>query len=66
MLQPRHPRVMRPRLTKADMRFAGAGASSHVQGITLPTLRSVYGNRPVRYADGRLYAGDEVVRERKP
>jgi hypothetical protein len=35
------------------------------QVISLPTLQSVYGGRPVTYRDGRLMAGDEVVRIRK-
>jgi len=35
------------------------------RAITLPTLKSVYGGRPVTYEDGVLMAGDKVVRIRK-
>jgi hypothetical protein len=36
-----------------------------VSAISLPTLHCVYGGRPVTYQNGRLMAGDEVVRVRK-
>lgn len=33
--------------------------------ISLPALPKIYGGRPVTYENGRLRAGDEVLRIRK-
>jgi hypothetical protein len=42
-----------------------SGYQPRSQVISLPILVSIYGGRPVTYANGRLMAGDEVVRVRK-
>jgi len=42
-----------------------SGYQPRNRAITLPTLKSVYGGRPVTYQDGVLMAGGEVVRVRR-
>lgn len=43
-----------------------SGYQPRDRAITLPSLPRIYGGRRVSYLDGKLMAGDEVVRVRKP
>jgi len=64
-------RMLRSRARQAEAygairsQIAQADVQARQRAITLPTLKSVYGGRPVTYENGRLMAGGVVVRVRR-